>query len=1015
MSKTRDTGFLGNVVKYDANGNVTVVNGATTLLSVSSSGQLTVPGDEVVTGSLTVLGGITGAITGSATSASYAANTSLLNGSGSGEFVPTGSFNTFSSSILTYTGSVNSQLSALQTTSGSNITRLSALESASGSAITRLGALEVTSGSNITRLSALETASGSAITRLSSLESRTGSYATTGSNTFVDGQYLSSSFNPTGFSTTASLYTDGGLRVSRDAYISGTLYLNNVTVFGTQSVAYISSSQLNIGTNLITVNTDTPSIRFGGLAVYDSGSTGLTGSILWDSQNNHWVYSNPSGSTYSGGMFISGPRTSTLGSETGTTSCMLLAGQGGDHLTSSMIYHSSTVTCIPTPLVGGSTACFGGDTIIGGNNLYVGNTSATSSITLTGASVGGFTAGYMYWGNGNQTTAGLHFNSPGTNVEITTGFNERVALSTGTGLQVYTNNGVGTYTSRMLLDRSGNACFSGNVCALTLTTTDNINLSNDKGIFIKRADGTLGQALFLGSGNELNIGFGVADVIRFATYLNNERLRITSTGIACFACQVCTAGLQSSESLVIRKDASLDNRYIQICNTQTGGYRWDLVVRSTAQGCGFGILNNTTSQYALLFDVNNIASFGGTICAGGAVDGTIFNSTSNAFRFSGNNAISLASLNAQNVVKINAAGYWGTQLVGANDKGILIDNTGNVGVGATAPSSLLHICGAGTGTMLRIQNTTTVSGDQGPLIQFMSANQVGNQNFETGYIQSVWTAEGNAFGMRFATKGVDTSQSEKMRITSGGRIGIGISTPEYPLHIYCCAPLGMKIQTCGSNFGSPSINLLNGGVDTVLSATNSGLEIGTWSANNILFKTTQQTRATIFTSGETCFAGTVCTFGSVAQKGYNYHTGAQWYKIPFYMSKNNGVGNSDSQCLVIINNNDSFQELHFTIEYGSRLQGVSDQSTQTSLRSYGVNRFNADTITLRDVYLITGGSGCAINTHAPMSVAVVGNCMTVVKVDFSTSLGNSSFVWGELRIWSIESLAGKITISNNYY
>jgi hypothetical protein len=255
-------------------------------------------GSLVLTGSLAVTGEIT--MSGSIASASYALNTSFLNNSGSGEFVPTGSFNTFSSSILTYTGSANS--------------------------------------------------------RLSSIESKTGSYATTGSNTFVDGQYLSSSFNPTGFSTTASLYTDGGLRVTRDAYISGTLYLNNVTVFGTQSISYISSSQLNIGTNLITVNTDTPSIRFGGLAVYDSGSTGLTGSIFWDSETNHWIYSNPSGSSYSGGMFISGPRTSTLGSETGTTSCMLMAGQGGDHITSSMIYHSSTVTCVPNTLIG-STIC----------------------------------------------------------------------------------------------------------------------------------------------------------------------------------------------------------------------------------------------------------------------------------------------------------------------------------------------------------------------------------------------------------------------------------------------------------------------------------------------------------------------------------------------------------------------------------------------------------------------------------------------------------------------------------
>jgi len=326
MSKTRDTGFLSNVVKYDANGNVSIVSGSTVLMSISSSGAITTTGV------------ISGSAAANATSASYAANTSLLNGSGSGEFVPTGSFNTFSSSILSYTGSANSRLGSLETTSGSNITRIAALE--------------VTSGSNITRISALETASGSAITRLSSLESKTGSYATTGSNTFVGGQYLSSSFNPTGFSTTASLYTDGGLRVTKDAYISGTLYLNNVTVYGTQSVAYITSSQLNIASNLITVNTATPSVQFGGLAVYDSGSSGLTGSILWDSTNNRWVYSNPSGSTYDGGMLISGPRnTSGLGNEVGTTACMLLAGQGGDHLTSSMIYHSSNCTAFYTNIL----------------------------------------------------------------------------------------------------------------------------------------------------------------------------------------------------------------------------------------------------------------------------------------------------------------------------------------------------------------------------------------------------------------------------------------------------------------------------------------------------------------------------------------------------------------------------------------------------------------------------------------------------------------------------------------
>jgi hypothetical protein len=153
--------------------------------------------------------------------------------------------------------------------------------------------------------------------------------------------------------------------VQGNSFVSGTAYFNNIVVYGTSSVQYITSSQVNVGTNIITVNTDTPAVRFGGLAVFDSGSTQLTGSILWDSEKNHWVYSNPSGSTYSGGMLISGPRSSALGSEQGTTSCMLLVGQGGDHLTSSLVYHSSTVTCIPNILnvggaLSGTSATFGG-------------------------------------------------------------------------------------------------------------------------------------------------------------------------------------------------------------------------------------------------------------------------------------------------------------------------------------------------------------------------------------------------------------------------------------------------------------------------------------------------------------------------------------------------------------------------------------------------------------------------------------------------------------------------------
>jgi hypothetical protein len=168
-------------------------------------------------------------------------------------------------------------------------------------------------------------------------------FATTGSNILTGTQYISNTNDAVGFSnTTSSIYTDGGFQVTKNAYFSSSMFIKgNLTVFGTQSVSFITSSQLNISTNVITVNTNTPSVRFGGLSVYDSGSTGTTGSIFWDSQNNHWVYTNPSGSSYSGGMFISGPRASSLGEEQGTTLNAIMKGQGGDHITSSAVFEVS--------------------------------------------------------------------------------------------------------------------------------------------------------------------------------------------------------------------------------------------------------------------------------------------------------------------------------------------------------------------------------------------------------------------------------------------------------------------------------------------------------------------------------------------------------------------------------------------------------------------------------------------------------------------------------------------------
>ena len=389
MSNSRNTGFLTNVIKVDATGNVSFVSGSTTLATISTSGQMS--------GSLPALS------SSYALSASYVTNAETLDGLDSTVFTLTSSFNTLSSSLLATSGSFNTRVTALEVT---------------GSALSS-SILSVSASSYLTSGS-LSSASGSFNTRISTVESK---YATTGSNTFRAPQYVTDTTVPSGFAnSTGSIYTDGGLLVAKDSYFSSSMFIKgNLTIYGTQSIAYITSSQLNIATNLITVNTATPAVRFGGLAVYDSGSTGtgMTGSLLWDSQNNSWIYDNPSGSgNYDSAMVIMGPRNaSALGSEQGLTCNYLVQGHGHHHTTSSLIYHDGSITCIynnTTISSGGgvysslgSFSCIGIGTASPAVALHISATTPTIRLTNTSAGSGAGSIQY-YSGSTQAWNLGTH-------------------------------------------------------------------------------------------------------------------------------------------------------------------------------------------------------------------------------------------------------------------------------------------------------------------------------------------------------------------------------------------------------------------------------------------------------------------------------------------------------------------------------------------------------------------------------------------------------------------------------
>jgi hypothetical protein len=183
--------------------------------------------------------------------------------------------------------------------------------------------------------------------------SQTASFATTGSNTFNGSQIIS-----------------GSLTVTQ-----------NLTVLGSASVTYISESQLNIETNLITVNTINPGARFGGLAVIDSGSSPLvSASFLYDSIQDEFLFVHKgNGVNVTSSIFLLGPETyDSVGNEIYIAQNRILKSQGNEHVTASNISDNGSIVSIVGALsvTGVITGSISGS-VIG----YVASSQTSSFIT----------------------------------------------------------------------------------------------------------------------------------------------------------------------------------------------------------------------------------------------------------------------------------------------------------------------------------------------------------------------------------------------------------------------------------------------------------------------------------------------------------------------------------------------------------------------------------------------------------------------------------------------------------
>jgi hypothetical protein len=168
----------------------------------------------------------------------------------------------------------------------------------------------------------------------------------------------------------------------------GTQTMNNLIVNGTASFAYtqtVTGSAVIIGEEYIILNNQTPTQPYAGIKVFDSGSAGVTASLLWDGINDHWVYEQVSGAAYGAAGFLSGPTGSSLGTITYPSANRLVKGGGSDHLYDSNISdNGSVVSSAVSVEVTGSVSVNGVGVATTGSNNFFGNQRITGSVRVDG-------------------------------------------------------------------------------------------------------------------------------------------------------------------------------------------------------------------------------------------------------------------------------------------------------------------------------------------------------------------------------------------------------------------------------------------------------------------------------------------------------------------------------------------------------------------------------------------------------------------------------------------------------
>jgi hypothetical protein len=264
---------------------------------------------------------------------------------------------------------------------------------------------------------------------------------------FAPSYLLTSSFNTYSGTTNTllgTLATTGSNYFIGTQTITGSLYISSdLVVQGSSSLQNITASAVNIGANIVNLNTANPAIRFAGLNIFDSGSIGGSGSFLYDAVEDELIFIHRGDNlNITSSVVLMGAQTyNNIGNEIYPTSNRLLKGVGNEHVGDSIVSET------------------------GGGIGISGSLSITGSIVATETNLVSSSAQIL---NGTTIHSGSFFNG----ISVVSGSAQVDVIST-TNIARLATTGSNTFTSNQIV--TGSVSTTGNI-SINSTSTTQLNI-----------------------------------------------------------------------------------------------------------------------------------------------------------------------------------------------------------------------------------------------------------------------------------------------------------------------------------------------------------------------------------------------------------------------------------------------------------------------------------------------------------------------------------------------------------